>query len=86
MWDGAFFKHRLYTGDIRNHIGVRSFEPISEAEGVGDRTEIGGGEYGFLVTVAFNNGDGEYDFIVYSNESEPSEDSLLDEVAHFIKP
>jgi hypothetical protein len=85
MWNGAFFKHRLYTGDIKNHISVRSFEPMSEEpEGVSDYAEVGGGEYAFLVAIGFNDGDGTYEFIVYSDEPEPSEDSLLDEVAQFI--
>lgn len=93
FWGGAFVKHRLGTGDIKNHLYVISLEPVSE-EGYNDllgddidRREVRGATDAspYVVTIGFINGSAEgYEFIVWMEEAD--EELALDLVAHEITP
>ena len=95
MWNGAFIKHRLGSGDIKNHLEVVSIEPLAE-EGYNDRLSdevdrreifAGGTDESvpYLVTIGFVNGSGEqYEFIVWMDEQDA--EVALDLVAHEIQP
>lgn len=93
IWNGAFIKHRLGTGDIRNHLEVTSIVPLSEDDYTAllsddqDRTEVPGGEYAFLVSISWIAGIGtDYEFIVWSSEPELDEEHAKDAIAHEITP
>lgn len=85
MWDGKFLpvvrKHRLYTGDIENHIEVKSVEEIDVEDIPAKLKRLGKGETAYLVTVGFTDGEDLYEYVIYSDE-EPSTGKIKHEVGH----
>jgi hypothetical protein len=81
FWKGSFApvaKHRLYTGDVANHLQIVSVEKVDAEADLSDRIdqeidpedleELGEGTYTYLVKVAWVNGGQAYSFIVRSEE------------------
>jgi len=92
MWNGMFrpvgpelVKHSLGSGDIKNHLLVASVEQIDAAPEDGlARETLGSGQYMFLVAVSFaeSNG-GPYEFILLSDNIDPSEEEIFQAVVDY---
>lgn len=91
IWKGSFApmqKHRLYTGDISNHLYVSSIEIIDVESDLPDRVsseidpesieELGEGTFTFLVTTSWVGGGAAYYFVVSSDSSELPTDKALE--------
>lgn len=90
MWNGLFspmVKHHLGTGDIRNHIAVDSVELIdAEPERPYSLEALGTGQYMFLVSVSFIDGDGEeYEFVYEDETPQPNTQDIIDQVANYLQ-
>lgn len=96
-WNGLFTpplrKHRLGTGDIKNHIEIKHVEKLDDPddlpEDAGDElgqiTELGVGDIPWLVTIGWvASGDTEYEYIILSDEK-PSDDQAQGMIAEYVE-
>lgn len=71
FWKTRIIKHRLYTGDINNHIGITSIELVDSEPEVG--------LYVFEVTVHFEGSDEIfYQYEVEVDNPDLSEDEAIE--------